>query len=810
MTRHASYSVIIAFIAGGSVVGAYVQETPVEAPTRGATDQPNEASPPTPTDPNGKTQPASDAPAEIAGVDTPKIYPLETAKAAALAETVKRVFGTAVIVVDDRTNSLLVNCDRCDPARATEIDAVVRTLDELSARDATRKAIAVGTVQISPLKCATASTLATILTSLFPIRPTFDPQPVFVADEATNSLFIRCDDERLQAIKDVVAKLDQPTATPSDDASGARITTIDAILTQMELNLASLLRTVGPKHPQVVELEARIRELKGLIGEDHETGDPALRIRPDHLESDLVGQAMKDAERRAEQHRELENGDANAKQIAQSKNMLRDAVDKAFEARQQHQRAELANLQQRHRRIEELIEARERIKDQIIDHRVEELLNPALRWDESSPRNADQPSPNTTAARAIRDKRRERLELIEEAYRAGEAALTEVLTAAKELAEAEADTAESAAERRLARQKQVDVLRQLNVAVEAKRKAGVAAESDVLAIETELLKADAQLNHDANQLGDGDEPRLEGVVLSRSDGALVEISVGHDDGVQEGVAFHVFDGQTILGQIEITRIEADKSVARIVKEDAQAPIRRGDRVSNRLDARGAAKATSPRAWKAATVLVGCTGIHADGPIGIFGGSDGFHVGPSTSVRYTTGFFAALDGRLIMKADILPKDGEYELFFRTYDGVAHDAELAYLDHETGLCVLRPKKPMVAPAVFSLDSGLPQVGQNVDMAYTFPKGDYRGPRESQFSHFAYDATVVATGRLVGELAHQLIQLEGDDWGGDAHPVFDSESRLVGVIFPKVSQAAAEDVLFALPASYVESILQRTDSE
>lgn len=60
---------------------------------------------------------------------------------------------------------------------------------------------------------------------------------------------------------------------------------------------------------------------------------------------------------------------------------VRDEVEKAFEARQQQQRAELAKLQQRFGRIQDLIESRERIKDQIIDRRVEELLNPDLKWE---------------------------------------------------------------------------------------------------------------------------------------------------------------------------------------------------------------------------------------------------------------------------------------------------------------------------------------------------------------------------------------------------------------------------------------------
>lgn len=62
------------------------------------------------------------------------------------------------------------------------------------------------------------------------------------------------------------------------------------------------------------------------------------------------------------------------------KKQKRREVEAAFEARQQLQRAELVRLQQRLTHIEDLIESRERIKDQIIERRVEELLDPNLRW----------------------------------------------------------------------------------------------------------------------------------------------------------------------------------------------------------------------------------------------------------------------------------------------------------------------------------------------------------------------------------------------------------------------------------------------
>ena len=60
---------------------------------------------------------------------------------------------------------------------------------------------------------------------------------------------------------------------------------------------------------------------------------------------------------------------------------LRETVRKAFEARQKLQRAELAEFTQRLQAVRQSIETRERISQQIIDRRVDELLDPNLKWD---------------------------------------------------------------------------------------------------------------------------------------------------------------------------------------------------------------------------------------------------------------------------------------------------------------------------------------------------------------------------------------------------------------------------------------------
>lgn len=80
-----------------------------------------------------------------------------------------------------------------------------------------------------------------------------------------------------------------------------------------------------------------------------------------------------------------------ADQIKQSKSSsesdkrkLQAAVRKSFEARQALQLAELADLAQRLKSMQQSIEMRDKLADKIIDRRVTDLLNPDLKWDTSS------------------------------------------------------------------------------------------------------------------------------------------------------------------------------------------------------------------------------------------------------------------------------------------------------------------------------------------------------------------------------------------------------------------------------------------
>ncbi len=93
--------------------------------------------------------------------------------------------------------------------------------------------------------------------------------------------------------------------------------------------------------------------------------------------------AEQEAQAAAQQWRQLtaKSGDVQTTvEIGAARAKLQAAVAKAFDARQKLQQAELLDMQRRIYSLAGTIDSREKLKDQIIDRRVQELLNPALDW----------------------------------------------------------------------------------------------------------------------------------------------------------------------------------------------------------------------------------------------------------------------------------------------------------------------------------------------------------------------------------------------------------------------------------------------
>lgn len=78
------------------------------------------------------------------------------------------------------------------------------------------------------------------------------------------------------------------------------------------------------------------------------------------------------------------------------------------------------------------------------------------------------------------------------------------------------------------------------------------------------------------------ERAVDGVVTAVSERDLIEISIGLDDGIREGVTLEVYRANKYLGKVIVRKVTANRSVAQIVKEFIQGPIRKGDRVASKI------------------------------------------------------------------------------------------------------------------------------------------------------------------------------------------------------------------------------------
>jgi len=191
-----------------------------------------------------------------------------------------------------------------------------------------------GQLSIMYLVHADAQSVSAILGQLF-------RDVVIAPEQRLNAIIVSGSPEDVSKLEAVAMKLDQPTPDPTPGPS-----------------------PLYPSHPATRQGPPAYTPPQPA----------ALRQKYDGLEQQ--------AARLAGQYRDLATkatrspGDAEA-----LKEQLADVVQEAFEARQELQRAELGELRRRLGRIEEQIAARQRIKDAITGRRVEELLNPELRWE---------------------------------------------------------------------------------------------------------------------------------------------------------------------------------------------------------------------------------------------------------------------------------------------------------------------------------------------------------------------------------------------------------------------------------------------
>lgn len=77
-------------------------------------------------------------------------------------------------------------------------------------------------------------------------------------------------------------------------------------------------------------------------------------------------------------------------------------------------------------------------------------------------------------------------------------------------------------------------------------------------------------------------PEVKGEILVVGKSGLVEISLGSDDGLREGLELDVSRGSQYLGRIRVRTTESDKAVCEILESYRKGAIQPGDKVDSKL------------------------------------------------------------------------------------------------------------------------------------------------------------------------------------------------------------------------------------
>lgn len=240
-------------------------------------------------------------------------------------------------------------------------------------RPAPAKVAPASVVKVFALKNSHAATVARIVEQLF------RPETSAAAEEKTNSLIVRGPDKRIEEIAALLAEIEAAVRPAS---GGAPAETSPA-----GHGLKVHVPTLGPT-PLATDLNEGASPSKVFsfhVGVLRESADE-LRKRSQALEQ----QSRELAE-------QLKGPFPNQREAESKKELLRSTVQQAFAARQALLRAENAELAKRLHALQQSIEIRDRVSQQIIDRRIDDLLNPHKQWNVEPPA-ANVPYRETTLA----------------------------------------------------------------------------------------------------------------------------------------------------------------------------------------------------------------------------------------------------------------------------------------------------------------------------------------------------------------------------------------------------------------------------
>jgi Protein of unknown function (DUF1559) len=208
----------------------------------------------------------------------------------------------------------------------------------------------------------------------------------FVADSRTNSVIAHNNSKNLAKLEELIKIIDRPAemgaiphlllnnvpAAPPERIK--RKAPLPANRAEDPFNLPFRGGAELPVNSVVVPADALTRR------ESQSAGEPAPESVGNWRRTFAALNAH--AAQTAVELRQSQNGERqNENVVAELKRKLRDQVAAAYDARTQMQQSEVNWLRERLTHIEKQLESRGRLKDQIIEHRIDELLDPGIQWE---------------------------------------------------------------------------------------------------------------------------------------------------------------------------------------------------------------------------------------------------------------------------------------------------------------------------------------------------------------------------------------------------------------------------------------------
>jgi hypothetical protein len=230
-----------------------------------------------------------------------------------------------------------------------------------------------------------------------------------VAEPTTNQILIRGIPAFFEQVRALLTLLDKPPraemqikifnlkrtrAAAVRDSLSALFPVVIATYAVDERSNALIVRSPDEKLLQEFEAIALRLDQEESHKLDRAASNPAQPPNPEEFrERDRAAAARAAAYRKV-----LAEFNGSDERAVRAREELRSAVSAAYDARKELQQAEVAALRQRLHAIEQHITARDAIRDQIIDSRVEELLHPERQWETGGTRNSNPAAPQYQSA----------------------------------------------------------------------------------------------------------------------------------------------------------------------------------------------------------------------------------------------------------------------------------------------------------------------------------------------------------------------------------------------------------------------------